>query len=88
MSKSERNLVLILLCVCLVLIFFRLGARPLWNIDEGRHADTKLRLSLERNDERFETIVILKDILSQNNLTEDASPKHSGGQQKNSPDKK
>jgi len=53
-----------------------------------RSADTKLRLSLERNDKRFETIVILKDILSQNNLTEDASPKHSGGQQKNSPAKK
>ncbi len=46
MSKSERNLVLILLCVCLTLFFFRLGSRPLWNIDEGKHAVTSKEMVL------------------------------------------
>lgn len=46
MTKSERNLVLILLCVCLTLLFFRLGARPLWNVDEGMHAVTSKEMIL------------------------------------------
>ena len=51
-------------------------------------ADTELQLSLERNGKRFETIVILKDILSQNNLTKNADPVHSDGRLKNSGNKK
>jgi len=46
MSKTERVLILILLCVCLTLFFFRLGSRPLWNIDEGRHAITSKEMVL------------------------------------------
>jgi len=40
MSRNEIALVTILLLLCLTLLFFRLGARPLWNIDEGKHAST------------------------------------------------
>ncbi len=46
MSKSERKLVLILLCICLTLLFFRLGSRPLWNVDEGMHAVTSKEMVL------------------------------------------
>jgi len=46
LSKSERNLVLILLCVWLTLFFFHLGSRPLWNIDEGKHAVTSKEMVL------------------------------------------
>jgi 4-amino-4-deoxy-L-arabinose transferase-like glycosyltransferase len=46
MSKSERKLVLVLLCVCLTLLFFRLGSRPLWNVDEGMHAVTSKEMVL------------------------------------------
>ncbi len=40
MSKNEKKLILILLIVSLTLLFFRLGARPLWDVDEGMHAVT------------------------------------------------
>ncbi len=46
MSKTERVLILILLCVCLTLFFFRLGARPLWDVDEGMHAVTSKEMVL------------------------------------------
>ena len=46
MSKSERNLVLILLCVCLIVFFFRLGTRPLWDRAEGKHAVTSKEMVL------------------------------------------
>ena len=38
--KNEVLLILILISLCLTLFFFRLGARPLWDIDEGMHAAT------------------------------------------------
>lgn len=40
MVRNEIALVSILLLLCLTLFFFRLGARPLWNPDEGKHAST------------------------------------------------
>lgn len=40
MSKKQNILVLILVLLCLTLFFFRLGARPLWDTDEGMHAST------------------------------------------------
>ncbi len=46
MTNSERNLVLILFCICLTLLFFRLGARPLWDVDEGMHAVTSKEMIL------------------------------------------
>jgi len=51
-------------------------------------AGTKLKLSLERNGEQFDTMVILKDIFSQNNLTKNTGTEHADGQPKNSDDKK
>jgi hypothetical protein len=36
--RNETFLVLILIALCLTLFFFRLGARPFWDIDEGKHA--------------------------------------------------
>ena len=35
---NERVLIIILMMLCLSLFFFRLGTRPLWDIDEGMHA--------------------------------------------------
>ena len=46
MLKRETYLVLTLLCVCLTLFFFRLGARPLWDRDEGMHAVTSKEMVL------------------------------------------
>ena len=40
MSRNEIVLVSMLLLLCFTLFFFRLGARPLWNTDEGMHAST------------------------------------------------
>ena len=37
-QKNEISLILVLISLCLILFFFRLGARPLWDIDEGMHA--------------------------------------------------
>jgi 4-amino-4-deoxy-L-arabinose transferase-like glycosyltransferase len=36
----EVLLLLVLVALCLTLFFFRLGARPLWDVDEGMHAAT------------------------------------------------
>jgi len=49
MLKRETYLVLILLCVCLTLFFFRLGTRPLWDRDEGRHAVTSKEMVLNND---------------------------------------
>jgi len=46
MLKRETYLVLILLCVCLTLFFFRLGTRPLWDREEGKHATTSKEMVL------------------------------------------
>src|SRR5512135_3040285 len=39
MKKAFFHLFLLLL-LCFALFFFRLGARPLWDVDEGMHAST------------------------------------------------
>lgn len=39
-SPNETVFVLILVLLCLTLFFFRLGNRPLWDVDEGMHAAT------------------------------------------------
>ena len=44
--KNEAFLILILIALCLTLFFFRLGARPLWDIDEGMHAATSMEMIL------------------------------------------
>ncbi len=44
--KNEAFLILILIALCLTLFFFRLGARPLWDIDEGKHAATSKEMIL------------------------------------------
>ena len=44
--KNEAFLILILIALCLTLFFFRLGARPLWDIDEGMHAATSKEMIL------------------------------------------
>ena len=36
----ESVLIIILIGICLTLFFFHLGARPVWDIDEGKHAVT------------------------------------------------
>jgi 4-amino-4-deoxy-L-arabinose transferase-like glycosyltransferase len=38
--KGEAVFIFVLLMLCLILLFFRLNARPLWDIDEGMHAAT------------------------------------------------
>jgi 4-amino-4-deoxy-L-arabinose transferase-like glycosyltransferase len=38
--RNETFLILILVAVCLTLFFFQIGARPIWDIDEGAHAST------------------------------------------------
>jgi len=44
--KNEIFFVLILLLLCGTLFFFRLGARPLWNVDEGMHSVTSKEMVL------------------------------------------
>ena len=44
--KNEAFLILVLIALCLTLFFFRLGARPLWDIDEGMHATTSKEMIL------------------------------------------
>jgi len=39
-NNNEAVFILILVTLCLLLFFFRLGARPLWDVDEGMHATT------------------------------------------------
>jgi len=46
MLKRETYLVLILLGVCLILFFFHLGTRPLWDREEGKHATTSKEMVL------------------------------------------
>jgi 4-amino-4-deoxy-L-arabinose transferase-like glycosyltransferase len=38
--RSETFLILILIALCLTLFYFRLNDRPIWDIDEGKHAAT------------------------------------------------
>ena len=45
-QKNEISLILVLISLCLILFFFRLGARPLWDIDEGMHAATSKEMIL------------------------------------------
>jgi len=47
--KNEAFLILILIALCLMLFFFRLGARPLWDIDEGKHAVTSKEMILSED---------------------------------------
>ena len=47
--KNEAYLILILTALCLMLFFFRLGARPLWDIDEGMHAVTSKEMILSED---------------------------------------
>jgi 4-amino-4-deoxy-L-arabinose transferase-like glycosyltransferase len=44
--KNETFAILILITLCLTLFFFNLGARPLWDIDEGMHAATSKEMIL------------------------------------------
>ena len=44
--KAEFFFILILLLLSLTLFFFRLGTRPLWDIDEGMHAATSKEMVL------------------------------------------
>lgn len=39
-GKGDYLSILVLCALCLVLFFFRLGAGPLWDVDEGMHAST------------------------------------------------
>ncbi len=45
-QKKEILWILILILLCSILFFFRLGARPLWDIDEGMHATTSKEMIL------------------------------------------
>ena len=47
--KNEAFLILILIALCLTLFFFRLGARPLWDINEGKHAATSKEMILSED---------------------------------------
>jgi len=47
--KNEAVLLLILIVLCLTLFFFRLGARPLWDIDESKHAVTSKEMILSHD---------------------------------------
>jgi 4-amino-4-deoxy-L-arabinose transferase-like glycosyltransferase len=42
--KNETFPVLTLIALCLILFFLRLGVRPLWDIDEGKHAVTAMEM--------------------------------------------
>lgn len=44
--ENESVLIITLMMLCLSLFFFRLGARPLWDIDEGMHAATSKAMVL------------------------------------------
>jgi 4-amino-4-deoxy-L-arabinose transferase-like glycosyltransferase len=44
--KNESFLLLVLLLLCFLLFFFHLGARPLWDRDEGEHASTSKEMLL------------------------------------------
>jgi 4-amino-4-deoxy-L-arabinose transferase-like glycosyltransferase len=44
--KNETFLVLTLITLCLTLFFLRLGARSIWDIDEGKHAATSKEMVL------------------------------------------
>ncbi|MGD8284532.1 MAG: hypothetical protein PVG08_10520, partial [Desulfobacterales bacterium] len=44
--KNERFLIPILIVLCLILFFFQLGTRPIWDIDEGKHATTSKEMVL------------------------------------------
>ena len=43
---NESVLIIILIGICLTLFFFRLGARPVWDIDEGKHDVTSKEMVL------------------------------------------
>jgi 4-amino-4-deoxy-L-arabinose transferase-like glycosyltransferase len=45
-QKTEIFLILTLIVLCLALFFFRLGVRPIWDIDEGKHASTSKEMVL------------------------------------------
>jgi hypothetical protein len=47
--KNEAFLILALVALCLTLFFFRLGAQPLWDIDEGKHATTSKEMILSED---------------------------------------
>jgi 4-amino-4-deoxy-L-arabinose transferase-like glycosyltransferase len=44
--RNEAFLIIVLVAICLTLFFFRLGARPIWDIDEGKHASTSKEMVL------------------------------------------
>jgi 4-amino-4-deoxy-L-arabinose transferase-like glycosyltransferase len=44
--KNQAVSVGVLLALCAVLFFFRLGARPIWDIDEGKHAEISREMVL------------------------------------------
>jgi len=44
--KDQTVSVAVLLILCAVLFFFRLGARPIWDIDEGKHAEISREMVL------------------------------------------
>ena len=44
--KDQAVSVAVLLILCAVLFFFRLGARPIWDIDEGKHAEISREMVL------------------------------------------
>jgi 4-amino-4-deoxy-L-arabinose transferase-like glycosyltransferase len=40
LEKQDGRFLLLLCALCLVVFFFQLGDRPIWDIDEGKHAST------------------------------------------------
>ena len=47
--KEDLFPILTLVILCCMLFFFRLGARPLWDVDEGMHASTSKEMVLSGN---------------------------------------
>ena len=45
-DNREAVFIFALLALCLILFFFHLGARPLWDTDEGMHASTSKEMVL------------------------------------------
>ena len=45
-SSQEVKAVLIIFCICLFIFFYKLGARPLWEYDEGKHAQVAKEMLL------------------------------------------
>jgi 4-amino-4-deoxy-L-arabinose transferase-like glycosyltransferase len=45
-SRQDFFSIFVLLALCLTLFFFRIGARPLWDVDEGMHAATSKEMVL------------------------------------------